>query len=443
MATPSKTTLSKDFFSNASRMTLKQFETFLREVMLKTSPEKLAPVIVWGAPGIAKSAIIEQVFGATEKGLKTVILSQMGPLDLVGLPHIEHETDHNGYSSDVTNFTPTKSLGRGLKHLFMDELNNSAPSTLAGAQNILSAKVAGDDSYKDIHIIAACNPPSTNSLANDLNYPTISRCVNIVLDYTLDDFLNYAMTSGEIHPAIAAFHKKTSGRFLQAKWSIYPGSAYEVPEPMANEPFPCPRSWTLASNMITALSGAKVNNVVDYSLLKPLIEGCVGIQAASEFATTYAYMNRIPDIEAIYAGDINSKKVTLEDNVAIQYLTMMSCINHCLAKINEAVTNGVTARIDSEKSPAFKLLAGIHYCVRFMGEASSAELATMTLQSATRALRDSKLSGEFMSKLLSGVSKEKGLSREDIVKYSRTSCNAQIDLSNQIGHVDPATEEKK
>ena len=248
----------------------------------------------------------EQVFANCEKKLKTVILSQIGPLDTNGLPHIEKDED----SKDITRMSPTDMFGRGKHHLFLDELNNCAPSTLAAVQNLLSSKFIGGDDYRDVHVVAACNPPSTNSLANDLNFPTISRCFNIVLDYTLDDFINYAMMTGSIHPAITAFHKKTSGRFLQAKWSIYPGSAYEVPEPMPNEPFPCPRSWTIASCGIKALSGAKVNSVVDYSLLKPLVEGAVGIAAAEQFATTYAYMNRIPDVEKIFDGTITAKKIT-------------------------------------------------------------------------------------------------------------------------------------
>ena len=421
--------ISKDFFSTATRMTLAQYEQFLKNVLLNTDPKEFAPVIVWGAPGVAKSCVTEQVFANCEKKLKTVILSQIGPLDTNGLPHIEKDED----SKDITRMSPTDMFGRGKHHLFLDELNNCAPSTLAAVQNLLSSKFIGGDDYRDVHVVAACNPPSTNSLANDLNFPTISRCFNIVLDYTLDDFINYAMMTGSIHPAITAFHKKTSGRFLQAKWSIYPGSAYEVPEPMPNEPFPCPRSWTIASCGIKALSGAKVNSVVDYSLLKPLVEGAVGIAAAEQFATTYAYMNRIPDVEKIFDGTITAKKDKLEDNIAVQFLTMMSCINHCIAAVNNSASKGVTARIDSDQSPAFKLLAGIHYCVRYMGEATAAEFATMTLQSISRAMRESKLSPEFMNKLLGGVSKEKGLTREDIIKYARTTASNQSDIQSSIG----------
>ena len=112
---------------------------------------------------------------------------------------------------------------------------------------------------------------------------------------------------------------------------------------------------------------------------------------------------------------------------------MMSCINHCIAAVNNSASKGVTARIDSDQSPAFKLLAGIHYCVRYMGEATAAEFATMTLQSISRAMRESKLSPEFMNKLLGGVSKEKGLTREDIIKYARTTASNQSDIQSSIG----------
>lgn len=414
--------LSKDFFSSTTRMTLAQFESFLTNVVLNTHPKDLAPIIVFGAPGVAKSAVIDKVFGSSERGYVTQILSQIGPLDLNGLPCV---------TNGETDFSPTATFSRGKKHLFLDELNNAAPSTMAAIQNLLSSKHMGGDSYEDVHIICACNPPSTNSLANDLNFPIISRCINIVMDYTLDDFLTYAMTTGSIHPAVTAFHKKSNGQFLQAKWSIYPGSQYTVPEPQANEPFPCPRSWSIASNVMRALSLNK--NIPDYSILKPLIEGCVGVLAAEEFATTYAYMNRIPDVEKIFNGTLDGSKVKLEDTVAVQFLTMMSCINYAIGEINKGVSAGITSRIDNDKSPAYKLLAGIHYTVRFMGLASSSELATMTIQALTRALRESKLSQDFTVKLLGGIDKAKGLSRDDILKYSRSSASSQLTLSEEIG----------
>lgn len=427
-------TLSKDFFSTASRMTLTQLKSFLKDVVLFTNPKDFMPIIIWGAPGIAKSAILEDVFEKTEKGLQTVILSQIGALDANGLPHIATRTE-DGKEINETEFTPTKTFGRGKKHLFLDELNNAAPSTLAAVQNLLSSRRMGGDSYNDVHIIAACNPPSTNSLAMDINFPTVSRVLHIVLEYTLDDFLTYAMETGAIHPAITAFHKKTNGTYLQAKWSCN-NMAFSVPEPGVNEPFPCPRSWTLASNAMMALSKTKSNgNLVEYGFLKPLVEGCVGIKCATEFATTYAYMSKIPDIKEIFSGKLDGKKTPLGSEIAVQFLTMMSVINYCIGEINKAASSNdkITARVDNEKSPAYQLLAGIHRSVVFMGDAGTVELASMTFQSIARSLRESSLSSEFLNKLLGGIDKAKGLDRESLVKYARNYAHNQQDVSTAIG----------
>ena len=112
---------------------------------------------------------------------------------------------------------------------------------------------------------------------------------------------------------------------------------------------------------------------------------------------------------------------------------MMSCINYCIGSVNDAVQKNITAAVASDKAPAYKLLAGIHYCVRFMGEASSPELATMTLQSVTKAMRESKMSPQFVTNLLNGVDKAKGLTREDIVKYSRTTSTNSLDVQASVG----------
>ncbi len=447
------TAISKDFFTSASKMSLGQFETFLRDVVLNTHPKDFMPVIVWGPAGVGKSSIIEQVFGKTEAGLQTVILSQIGPLDTNGLPHIENVTIEDKFvkenthktTEDETVFTPNRTFGRGRKHLFLDELNNAAPSTLAAVQNLLSSKQMGGDSYEDVHIICACNPPSTNSLAMDINFPTVSRVMHIILEYTLDDFINYALATGYIHPAVTAFHKKSNGTFLQAKWSCS-NANYSVPEPGANEPFPCPRSWTLASNAMKALSKNKSNGkVVDYSMLKPLIEGCVGIKAADEFATTYAFMNKIPDIEKIYSGEMTAENTALGNEIAVQYLTTMSLVNYCIGAINQGVVDKITARIDNEKSPAYKLLAGIHRSIRFLGTVpgGSVELANLAFVNVFKTLRQSFNSNEFVNKLVSGVDPKKGLTRQDLIQYSRTFANTQSSIEDSINHVEEEKEKEK
>ena len=380
-------TISKDFFATATRMSLSRLQDFLLKVVLKMDPAVCPPIIIWGTPGIAKTAIIEKVFGNHEKGLVTAICSQLGALDSNGLPHIEDVPLEGGIGSSAeTRFTPTNIFGRGRKNLFLDELNNSSPSMMAALQNLLSAKKIGGDDYSGVYIVAACNPPSTNSLANDLNHPTISRCINVILDYTLDDFMNYAISSGDIHPAIVTFMKKTSGQYLQAKWDVLKNNAhgYQVPEPSANEPYPCPRSWRLASEFLNTMAK---NGGVEYSLLQPIVEGCVGVTSASQFATTYAYMNRLPDIEAAFSGKLLAKDIKIKGEVAVEYLTAFACISYAAAQIDQAKHDGVKCIMpktkDDKRTTAWHLIAGLHRIIQFVTQSCSPELAQMIVKSIT------------------------------------------------------------
>ena len=406
-------TISKDFFSTATRMSLSRLQDFLQKVVLKMDPAVCPPIIIWGTPGIAKTAIIEKVFGNHEKGLVTAICSQLGALDSNGLPHIENVPNSDGVGSSAeTRFTPTNIFGRGKKNLFLDELNNSSPSMMAALQNLLSAKTIGGDDYRGVYVVAACNPPSTNSLANDLNHPTISRCINVILDYTQDDFMNYAVSSGDIHPAVVAFMKKTSGQYLQAKWDVLKNNAhgYQVPEPTANEPYPCPRSWRLASDFLNTMAK---NGGVEYSLLQPIVEGCVGVMAASQFATTYAYMTRLPDIEAVYEGKLLAKDVHFKGEVAVEYLTAFACISYASAMIDKAKADGVKCIMpkqpEDKKTPAWHLVAGLHRVIQFVMASCSPELAQMIVKAVTS--RISVLPESFSVALYSDPDPANGLTR--------------------------------
>ena len=62
----------------------------LLEILLNVAPSR--PVFIWGAPGIGKSALVEQF--ASEIGLPCVSLlgSQLAPEDIIGIPQIKGET---------------------------------------------------------------------------------------------------------------------------------------------------------------------------------------------------------------------------------------------------------------------------------------------------------------------------------------------------------------
>ena len=75
----------------------------------------IRPVFIWGAPGIGKSAIVQDF--ADSLGLPCVSLlgSQLAPEDIIGVPQIR-----DGYSV----FCPPRTIARQEPYvLFLDELN--------------------------------------------------------------------------------------------------------------------------------------------------------------------------------------------------------------------------------------------------------------------------------------------------------------------------------
>ena len=65
----------------------------LLDILLNVGLER--PVFIWGAPGIGKSAIVEQF--ASDVGLECVSLlgSQLAPEDIIGVPQIVEEIVYN------------------------------------------------------------------------------------------------------------------------------------------------------------------------------------------------------------------------------------------------------------------------------------------------------------------------------------------------------------
>ena len=77
----------------------------------------IRPVFIWGAPGIGKSAIVQEF--ADSLGLECVSLlgSQLAPEDIIGVPQIQ-----GGFSQ----FCPPRAIARSEPYvLFLDEIGRA------------------------------------------------------------------------------------------------------------------------------------------------------------------------------------------------------------------------------------------------------------------------------------------------------------------------------
>ena len=197
--------------------------------------------------------------------------------------------------------------------------------------------------------------------------------------------------------------------------NILPAHGYVVKEPTANNPFPCPRSWSLASEFLNSMSKT---GGVEYSMLQPIVEGCVGTVAASSFAQTYAYMNRLPDIESIFKGTLEAKNVDLKGEVSVEYLTSFAAINFAAMTLDEAKNKGLQCRMpktaSDNKTEAWHLLAGMHRLIQFVNDACSPELSSMVIKNISDRIRI--LPHSFTQAFFNDIDVKSGLTREKTFK---------------------------
>jgi hypothetical protein len=122
-------------------------------------------------------------------------------------------------------------------------------------------------------------------------------------------------------------------------------------------------------------------------MLQPIVEGCVGVLAAGQFATTYAYMTKLPDIEAAFKGTLLAKDVKIKGEVAVEYLTAFACISYASAQIDNAKHDGIKCIMpktkEDKKTPAWHLIAGLHRMIQFVMASCSPELAQMIVKAVT------------------------------------------------------------
>lgn len=106
----------------------------LLEILINIAPTR--PVFIWGAPGIGKSALVEEF--AQEIGLPCVSLlgSQLAPEDIIGIPQIKRA---------ASEFLPPKMITRKEPYvLFLDDLNACSQEVQKALYSLIHERRIGE-----------------------------------------------------------------------------------------------------------------------------------------------------------------------------------------------------------------------------------------------------------------------------------------------------------
>jgi hypothetical protein len=258
----------------------------LRALLAKTL-DACMPLMVLGAPGIGKTDLHKQA--ARDANADCIVTHPVTrePTDAAGLPFADFEAGH-------AKLLPLDDLHRARtsrrKVLWvLDDFAQAPPAVQNSYAHLILAREGLPD-----HVVFAilANRRTDHAGSNTILSTIMSRCSSVVtLVPDVPSWVDWALGS-RIHPAIV--------QHLRAR----PDHLYTEKPPMG-EPFPTPRAWKEASNILHL----RLDNAVEHICL----EGCVGPGVAGELAATIKLHKEAIDCEKILADPRHSKLPTKPD----------------------------------------------------------------------------------------------------------------------------------
>ncbi|MEU9876070.1 AAA family ATPase [Streptomyces phaeochromogenes] len=262
------------------------------------------PVLLWGEPGIGKTAALTQLAASLDLPLTTVIASVHEPSDFSGLPVIGDDPAEQGVPMAPPDWAVRLvRAGRGL--LFLDELSTAPPAVQAALLRlVLERRIGALQLPPGVRIVAAANPRSSAADGWELSPPLANRFVH--LQWTHDHDVVVRGLGGtwpratlprldpERLPEAVSFARRAVCELLAAR----PGLVHRLPsnETRRGGPWPSPRSWEMTLCLIAFATAAGSSREV----LSLLVRGTVGDGPGLELLAGLDRMD-LPDPELLLA----------------------------------------------------------------------------------------------------------------------------------------------
>ena len=195
---------------------------------------KQRPIFLLGAPGIGKTAIIEQVAEETDLGLIVYSMTHHTRQSAVGLPFIVTR-EYDGVESRVTEYTMSEIIasvhnmmentGKRQGILFLDEINCVSETLSPSILQFLQYKSFGNRRLpQGWVIITAGNPPEYNRSVREFDIATRDRLKYISIEDDYQAWKAYAYDRG-IHSSILSFLEVNQNGFYSVRMTA-DGSQY-------------------------------------------------------------------------------------------------------------------------------------------------------------------------------------------------------------------------
>lgn len=242
------------------------------------------PVLIWGDPGVGKSASVEALGRQNGFEVEVVLGSIREASDFLGLP-VEKDGRTAYAAPDWA--ARLAAAERGL--LYLGELTTTGPSVMRAMLRVLQERVVGDVALPDsVAIVADANPPSVAVDGFDLPAPVANRLMHLSYELDPDDWFQGMAGGFDALPApVLADLTVDDAKRRQHAAMLVSGFLHHVPTLLApgvpddaeqaGRGWPSPRSWHNAARVLGHLHPG------DGEAALLVLEGLVGRAAALEY----------------------------------------------------------------------------------------------------------------------------------------------------------------
>lgn len=331
--------------------------------------ERQRPIFLVGAPGIGKTAIMEQIASELGIGLVSYSMTHHTRQSALGLPFIIKKV-YDGVEYNVSEYTMSeiiasvyeyiKKTGKKEGILFLDEINCVSETLAPAMLQFLQYKIFGNHSVPNGWIVVtAGNPPEYNKSVHDFDTVTMDRLKRIEVEPDFDIWKKYAVAQ-RMHPAVIAY--------LSAK----PDNFYRVRTTVDGKELITARGWEDISQMLQIYEKNEIKP--DEDLIKQYIH-CK--EVAKDFAVYYDMFSNYKvkfNLDAVLAGSIsesilsNAKQAGLDERVAVvniltdsvttstaEFIEGLSGLQFLKAKIKDLLSD-----LDKSDESAYALVVAKH-----------------------------------------------------------------------------------
>ena len=248
---------AKDYIENTVRLYLKKDE--FGEYRIPVVRQR--PIFLLGAPGIGKTAVMEQIAQDLSVALVSYSMTHHTRQSALGLPFISHR-EYEGMQYDVSEYTMSEIIASiydvmkesGVREgiLFLDEINCVSETLAPSMLQFLQYKVFGRHKVPDGWVIVtAGNPPEYNKSVREFDVVTMDRLkvLSVEADYRVCK--EYAQERG-LHTAIL--------NFLELKKEYF----YKIETTVNGRSYVTARGWEDLSEILTLYEeeGMKVDETL-------------------------------------------------------------------------------------------------------------------------------------------------------------------------------------